>query len=825
MPDDFPRDRPHLYLRGNGQTEPYRRPRQIIAPPPIPARDRATHAAALELAVGTALVAARLQLADRDMAIAAGTPGFYLEVQLPTTERVGVDQLANRRQKMELVAVREPTEAGAPLLATVFVPARAENYYLQKIEAYRTRETPSGRPRNEALVARINTIRLATARSLFTDEDRLFPQQLNERVWWEVWLRDGRREAFERVSQALEIRVKPHAVRFPEREVLLALTNVATLDRLVAHSDVVAELRRAKDTPAFFMGLGGAEQRAWSDEVLNRLTPPDASNVAVCLLDSGVRRAHPLIAPALAAVDCHTVNSAWGADDSAAWHGHGTRMAGVALYGDLVPVLAGAGPIAPSYRLESVRILPPAAGPANDPELYGAITGEAIARAEVQAPERRRAVAMAVTSTSPARGRPSSWSAAVDQLCFEDASQRLIILSAGNIDVDLMPADYLVRNDIEPIDDPAQAWNALSVGAFTDKVDITDVAFAGYTPIAPAGELSPRSKTSVVWDRQWPIKPDVVFEGGNLAHNGAAPGEAIDDLQLLTTHYRPENRHFTTLGDTSAAAARAAGVAGSILAARPRLWPETVRALIVHSAEWTPAMQARIEACNGAKTQIQALVRRYGYGVPNLNRALLSTRNDLTLMVEDELQPFQREGTAATKTRDMKLHVLPWPRDQLAALGAAPVELRATLSYFVEPNPGERGWTRRHRYASHGLRFRVKLATESLAEFRARINDAARDEEEGAPATTGAEEWLLGTFRDRGSIHTDIWRGTAADLAERDAIGVFPVGGWWKEKPYLDRYDALARYALIVTIRAPGSDVDIYTPVATQVTVATEITT
>ena len=165
-----------------------------------------------------------------------------------------------------------------------------------------------------------------------------------------------------------------------------------------------------------------------------------------------------------------------------------------------------------------------------------------------------------------------------------------------------------------------------------------------------------------------------------------------DDLQLLTTYHRPEHRHFTTLGDTSAAAALAAGMAGSILAARPQLWPETVRALIVHSAEWTPVMKAHIDECHGAKNRIQALVRRYGYGVPNLARALMSTRNDLTLMVEDELQPFQREGTAAAKTRDMKLHRLPWPREQLANLGAAQVEMRVTLSYFIEPNPGERGW-------------------------------------------------------------------------------------------------------------------------------------
>ena len=367
---------------------------------------------------------------------------------------------------MEVVAVREPTVIGGSLLASVFVPTRAEDYYLKKVEAYRTRESPSGRPRNEALVSRIETVRLATARSMFTDGDALFPADPTARVWWEVWLRDGRREVFERVAQALNAAFKQHAVQFPEREVMLVLSDTHTLDRLVAHSDVVAELRKAKDTPSFFMGLGGAEQRAWSDDILDRIAAPDGSNTAVCLLDSGVHRAHPLIAPLLAPADCHTTNPAWGTDDTAAWQGHGTRMAGVAGYGDLVSVLIGNEPVSPTYRLESVRILPPAAGPANDPDLYGAITGEAIARAEIQAPRRRRVVAMAITSHSPSRGRPSSWSAAVDQLCFEEAAQRLVILSAGNIQTDLMPADHLVRNDVEPIDDPAQAWNALTIRSF-----------------------------------------------------------------------------------------------------------------------------------------------------------------------------------------------------------------------------------------------------------------------------------------------------------------------------------------------------------------------
>lgn len=812
-----PRNRPHFLLKDNGTVEPYRRPNRKIDPPALPLRNRQAHAQALAQAVGTAVAAAEHQLAAPGVT-AFETRGFYLEFDLPASERAGIDQLANRQQKMEVVAVREADGDGGGLKAAVFVPERAKNYFLNKIEQYRTTDTDKGRPRNEPLISRIDTAQLASARSLFTDEDELFPQHADVAVWWEVWLREGRRERFEAMVAALEIQMRQHAIRFPEREVVLALASTVTMDRVVARSDTIAELRRAKDTPAVFTGLGGAEQKAWTDDLADRVQVSEAADeVAICLLDSGVRRTHPLIEPVLSVDDWHTINPDWGADDTPAWQGHGTRMAGVALYNELIGPLAAQDPFEIRYRLESVRILPPGDAEENRPDLYGAITGEAIARAEIQAPHRSRVITTAITSSNHSRGRASSWSSSIDQLCFETDAQRLVLISAGNIRIDLTPADLLVRNDIEPLDDPAQAWNAITVGAFTNKVDVIDAAFAGYIPIAPAGELSPASRTSVSWDRQWPVKPDILMEGGNLAHDGENPGEPIDDLRILTTHFRPENRYFSTIGDTSSATAQAAKLAAEIIVGRPGLWPETVRALLVHSAEWTPVMAARIANCHGNKTQLQALLRRYGYGVPDLGRALLSANNDLTLMIEDEIRPFQREGTGSVKMRDMKLHMLPWPKEDLLSLGAEPVEVRVTLSYFIEPNPGERGWTRRHRYASHGLRFQMKTATETVGEFRARINQAARNEEEGAPVNVG-EGWLLGTFRDSGSLHSDFWRGTAADLAERDAIGIFPVGGWWKEKPYLDRYNDHARYSLIVTIRAPNAEVDLYAAVETILT-------
>jgi hypothetical protein len=142
------------------------------------------------------------------------------------------------------------------------------------------------------------------------------------------------------------------------------------------------------------------------------------------------------------------------------------------------------------------------------------------------------------------------------------------------------------------------------------------------------------------------------------------------------------------------------------------------------------------------------------------------------------------------------------------------------LSYYVEPNPGERGWTRRHRYASHALRFAVKRSLETTHQFRQRINRAAEAEEEGeAAAAAGADSWVLSTIRDRGSIHSDIWRGSAADLASRNAIGVFPVSGWWKEKPVLQRWDRSVRYSLLVSVRAPDAEIDLYTAIANQLAV------
>lgn len=819
MPE-LPRNLPHFYLQNVGQAEPYTTRQRAQTPPPPP-REREAHARRLEEALNRAVAGARAR-ADVRPAREAASGGFYLQFEIPAGNGAFLQKLENRRKGIELVSVRQIND-DAPAFAAVFVPFRAAAHFQRLLEEYRTLQTESGRPRHETLVNRINSISLAAIRSLFTDDEDALPPE-NEPTWWEIWVRTDFAEQFRVIAQNLEVHlVQDQVLEFPEREVFIARSTLEALGRLLARTDALAEIRLARDTPGTFIKMSNVEQIGWARSLVERLVRPPNDAVAVCVLDSGVTHTHPLLAIALDERDLHAYDALWGTEDSPAWRGHGTEMAGIALFGDLYPLILNNGQLRLTHRLESVKMLDPTEIQ-HDPKLYGYVTSECISRAEISAPIRSRAICMAVTSNLDVRqGRPSSWSAAIDRICYGDeARRRLLFVSAGNVKLERIPtANYLDRNDVEPILNPAQAWDAVTVGAYTEKTEIRDRGFRNWRPLADRGDLAPTSRTSLTWERQWPIKPDIVCEGGNLATDGNTV-DCPDDLGLLSTYFQPQFRQFCISGDTSAATALAANMAGNILASNSRLWPETVRGLIVHSAEWTQRMRHHLPHVP-TRSQKAAFLRRYGYGVPNLSRAVSSSLNDATLVVQDSLQAFWRAPEGTIKTRHMHLHRLPWPRAQLDALAETDVELRLTLSYFIEPNPGERGWARRHRYASHGLRFAVKKSTESLSEFRTRINRAVESEEQGVQADLGPDNWFLGPIRDVGSIHSDYWTGTAAELRNRDAIAIYPIGGWWKEKGQLHRYDQLARYSLILSLRATAGNIDIYTPIQTSIAAVVEI--
>src|SRR5690606_21472063 len=64
------------------------------------------------------------------------------------------------------------------------------------------------------------------------------------------------------------------------------------------------------------------------------------------------------------------------------------------------------------------------------------------------------------------------------------------------------------------------------------------------------------------------------------------------------------------------------------------------------------------------------------------------------------------------------------------------------------------------------------------------------------PTCVQVSTYRITKLPDRLSVHSDTWSGTAAELAECGVIAVFPVTGWWKERPHLNCWNRQARYSL-----------------------------
>ncbi len=824
MADGGPKLHPHIFPPKAAASKSFTSPKSGRSTIELPPVRRATHARHLLRQLEEAApVAAQRAQEQKAIGLDEGN-GIYLVFESEPGFDLKFESLDFAPSGIELCNVRKVGED--KIEATVWVPDGKLTHFLNKITAYRDGNTKGkNRPKNEDLVRGIANIRLAALQGLWTDPPELYPDPATKSMW-EVWLRRGVIDHVSRLRALAErfgLTVSDQEIPFIDRTIVLVHATANDLSQSNDLLGAIAEVRLAKDVADFFTRMDKVEQQAWVDNLLARATAPGDSAPYICLLDTGLNRAHPLLEAVTHDDDLHSYNPDWGPNDR---HGHGTPMAGLATYGDLIEALGSGGPIALTHRIESVKLFN-----VHDPhakELYGAVTAECVNRVEVK-PDRTRVFCMAVASSDDRdRGRPSSWSAAIDGMTsgFNDGQRRLMLVSAGNT-VLQERKNYPDSNMTDSVHDPAQAWNALAVGGYTTKIIVDQNKFAGWQPLARAGDLAPCSCTSMVWQgEKWPIKPDIVLEAGNMAkHVDHADPDCIDDaLSLLSTpHDFALSKPLVTFGDTSAATALASRLAAMLWAKYPQLTPEAVRALLVHSSDWTEAMLARATKPDGTLDK-DYLVRCFGYGTPNVRKLLSSADNSLTLIAQGSIQPFHKVKDDI-KSRELKLHDLPWPREALEELQDTEVRLRVTLSYFVEPNPGQRGWSTKYGYQSHGLRFDVKRATENVRAFQERVNKAARDatyDSDDAHKDTG--KWLFAgntTLSALGSVRTNTWTGTAADLALRDHIVVYPTYGWWNKRPNLKAYEKTSHYALVATIETP--ETDIYTPVANAINIPIEI--
>ncbi|MBV9025833.1 MAG: S8 family peptidase [Streptomycetaceae bacterium] len=843
---------PHLLVPWPARTLRPKQPRPAIGGGPADrAADRQGHV--------SRLIGGLEQARDEAAGIQSEVPepyradGFAVRIEAAAGHTLKLEALDT--SGLTLMSVHPATDQH-PEDALVWLPYEKVAAFSRRIQEF-TQNTRNGTPRQAALVANMETVQRALFEHLWQEDDPLPPME--ESRWWELWF-DPHIVECDPVATLRELAAEK---RWPIAELAIAVG-----ERLIAHMHASGEeLRTLLATnacpveirrPSFAQELHAVD-RSFQQELVDDLAgrveaaPPDAP--AVCVLDTGVSQEHPLLKPALYG-RAHSVLPQQTAADR---HGHGTEMAGIALYGDLAGPLESKGAVVLTHGLESVKILDGTPKDATHPRTYAEVTANAVATAEVGGasadPPRARVFSMAVTRQSGdgengVDGIPTLWSAALDALAAgtdvvthddriellgapdPDAS-RLIMVSAGNIR-GLTPQqirtpegvlDHLTMCDLSRIEEPAQAHNILTVGAFTELTAVPeDSSFAGFRALAAPGQLSPFSRTSVALTGTPVVKPDVVMEGGNLLVD---PGETLldpHDVVSVTTTNKDAYRLITSANATSAATAQAARLAALAHAAYPSLSPEAVRALLVHEARWTPAMMGKgLYKSTGrpklSKNQLMhQLLRRYGWGVPSEERVRSSAANAVTLIVQNELVPFCKDNSGGVRLAELQLHELPWPLEKLRELGADTVELRVTLSYFIEPNPGRRGMRGRYSYASHRLRFAIKAPGESVDAFERRITAQAETETDvpsHAAAFEGDANWLVGPRnRNQGSLHADIWRGSAAELAECGVLAVHPAGGWWKSHNRTDRVGRPVRYALLVSLATPEVQTDLYTPIA-----------
>lgn len=780
-------------------------------------RIREEHGRRLQGELDAALKLAE-ELRPKDDRLPAATASI-IEVEL----RRGTDPKNLDRKTADIRSSAAKANERDDRTIAVFVPHGSKEVLAKIVDDYVNGPLTgdAGNPPNKSLVEAIEAFRAARLETVWTDDPEALPTDPQHQMWWALWCWADAEAKIEEACARLNVRVanRDRRLYFPDVTVVPVLATRASIELMLFLTGAIAELRRATDNPVFFLDEVRGQQHPWSDDLAARIVWPGNDAPAVCLFDTGVNRGHALIEPALAGGDLHTLNSSWGVDDQDR-DGHGTAMAGIILHGDLTAALGSASERNLKHRMESVKILPPNGFDENDPGSYGVLTQAAVALPEIAAPDRPRVYCMAVSNLDVSGSTPSSWSAAIDQAASgsmigddKDAPKRLIVLAAGNVEAETDPM-RIQPQDHYPIEDPAQAWNALTVGGYTDLIEVREKGYEDWTPMAAAGELSPHSRTSVTWPQgRAPFKPEIVMEGGNRALN-AAGTEALTfgSLSLLSTGNDVTRAPLVPLQATSAASAQAARLAAQISADHPDYWPELVRGLVVHSADWTQPMLDAFDNSDGKKQNYE-IVRRFGYGVPDHDRATASANNHLALFAQAELQPFKLDGHR--KFNECHYYTLPIPGDLLQRLENEPVDLKITLSYFIEPNPGLSANIEPQRYQSHGLRFDLRRKGEPLATFKQRVNAAEREDPRRGPRVEPDDDrWLLGPSSiSAGSLHCDVWSGPAIELLGRDTLCIKPVNGWWRDRAGREYINKQTRYALIVTLKAQNVDIDLYTPI------------
>ena len=535
-----------------------------------------------------------------------------------------------------------------------------------------------------------------------------------------------------------------------------ARLNPAALEDLL-NIDYVKEVERRPE-PTFdmlTMIIASAGDFAIEQEL-----PEDL--VGILILDSGIVTGHPMLGPAIGDAQSfldasQQVAASPGPEDGDTLEGgHGTAVAGLAVYGDVWTCIRSRTFNA-SARLFSARL-------ADDNNQY--------AEDKLLETQVRTAVEYFLTNYPSVRvinisfGNKDSvysdrrhqfrFAAVLDELAYEYRERNIVfVVSTGNYmleemnDIDdegiseLYPA-YLLDSKARLID-PATSAIAITVGglSFGEGRPATPMNAESTAKLVAGEQDFPSPFTRTGWGVDGAIKPEVVDYAGDFRHDHGRllfnPPQHAGIPTTARDFAPPEGRLFRTVAGTSFAAPRIANLAARLMREFPQASSNLIRALIADSAripDFRPPMFARMEPWE------DNLLRVYGYGRPEFERARWSEQRDVLLLADDVL-PVE-------ETNFFKLFTIPaLPDGFLTIRGASGYRRNGYISVTLAYDPP----TRHTRMADYlGIKMGFLLFRNASPE---QIADALRvltKEEKKALDEQGIKHPSLGRLREENEL-------------------------------------------------------------------------
>jgi len=528
------------------------------------------------------------------------------------------------------------------------------------------------------------------------------------------------------------------------------------------------------------------------------IQPPHDEASSITVLDSGITSAHPMLAPAIG--EATTVPLALG--DVSDGNGHGTMVAGLALYGDVKACIESRSFI-PQLRLFSARVLNDRCE-FDDENLITSQMRNAIQYFQNNYNCRVFNISLGDRRLSYSGGKVSPWASILDTLARE--LNVVIVVSAGNFEYnpgqdnspDSHVQDYphYLLNDEARIIEPATVATVLTVGALAHVATIPpgsasdDVAFR---PIAQPGQPSPFTRSGFGLGDA--IKPELCDYGGNFAYDGRIRmvRNNVRELSVISLNRDYLNRLFTTACGTSFAAPRVAHMAARLFDIFPDASANLIRALLAVSASVPEQSKEILEPIDK-----DAPLKICGYGQPCLEKAQLSDENRVVLYSDSviELDNFH-------------IYEIPIPEDFIQNKGTRNISV---VLAFDPP-------VRHSRFDYLGLKMSFRLIRGTTAE---QIEEAfrRRTEEEGTVdrlSSTGYKCELIPKLRKRGGSTLQkakftMHRNPHLDYGETYFLVVMCEKKWAKEE------HSPQRYAVVVELEH-SAQINIYNTVRQMVTI------